>query len=50
MFLCYFVACKGVLLTGAIGTLTFPATQAGKYQHNLDCDWTINGTLGKVNM
>jgi hypothetical protein len=50
MFLCYFVACEEVLLTGENGTLSFPANQSEKYPHGVDCDWRINGTLGKVNM
>jgi hypothetical protein len=50
MFLCYFVVCEEVLLTGETGFWIFPATQGGTYSHDVDCDWTIRGTLGKVNM
>jgi hypothetical protein len=49
MFLCYFVACGGVL-TGETGTLTFPTTQGVTYPHGVDCAWEIRGTSGKVNI
>ena len=40
--------CEEVLLTGETGFWIFPATQGGTYSHDVDCDWTIRGTLGKI--
>ena len=38
--------CGEVRFTEEIGFLIFPETQ--KYSHNLDCNWTISGTSGKI--